>query len=100
MTYLGEMCIGFLNFVDNFYWQYYIVLYYFSNVQIRNTFTILIFSYLAFSNSIFSGIKSLGKYPVSILIMILFSILFIYILIEGLLSMFFIYIQNNLEYLI
>ena len=72
----------------------------------RHIFIVFIFFYLTLmlpSNFIVSGVKSSKQYPVLISKVIVFSILFISISIEGLIVFphsFLIYTQNNLEYLI
>ena len=72
----------------------------------RHIFIAFIFFYLTLmlpSNFIVSGVKSSKQYPVLISKVIVFSILFISISIEGLIVFphsFLIYTQNNLEYLI
>ena len=96
-----------LEFADIYYWKYYnrlMLLQWFLNDARSHHFH---FSYILLSvlpsNFIVSGIKSSRYYSEFILYVIVFSILFIYIFIEGLIvfSPFFLrYAQNNLECLI
>ena len=92
------MYIRLLNLPNNHCWQYYNITITFSSLLSL----VILFSVIPI-NFIVSGVKSSKYYPVLILNVILFSILFTYIIIEGLSILspgFFEHIQNNLEYLI